>query len=418
MCRNGAERHGQERSDVPRRGATGGEHQMLGHERIETTQIYTHVHIDALREVHARCHPHGHLGPDRDMHGRITPSENIDADFASHESTEPLNAAAMTTVSEQALLITANQAVMPRPWHPQDPPEDDPPAGNAPKSPTPPPKPPTDSNSHNPLPSSESRKDSLPAKTACVTFYLYRHYDPVTGRWPSRDPIEEVGGINLYGFVGNDPVRRLDFLGRKIVAVVIPKPEEISSHTGDSVEWNTDPFYINVARRLTNSIRDAVEKKRGEFDNAILELRDVTPSKWTQNWKFTIDGKEIIEPIAEAKHLIRRELDSQAYVRYVDASTYQTFFNTNLVGLGLDTKDYDSKFLAVHGSEGGHGIILSDGSFVLRPTNLHGFSWCSCHYRGMGRVEETIYEGSVSVDKENCTVKLTPFKMDVRSIDF
>ena len=33
--------------------------EMLGHERIETTQIYTHVHIDALREVHARCHPQG-----------------------------------------------------------------------------------------------------------------------------------------------------------------------------------------------------------------------------------------------------------------------------------------------------------------------------------------------------------------------
>jgi RHS repeat-associated protein len=44
-------------------------------------------------------------------------------------------------------------------------------------------------------------------------YYGYRYYDPVTGRWPSRDPIEEHGGINLYGFVGNDGVNFYDFLG-------------------------------------------------------------------------------------------------------------------------------------------------------------------------------------------------------------
>jgi uncharacterized protein RhaS with RHS repeats len=46
-----------------------------------------------------------------------------------------------------------------------------------------------------------------------VTFYTYRYYDTVTGRWPSRDPIEEEGGVNLYGFVGNDGVGNIDLLG-------------------------------------------------------------------------------------------------------------------------------------------------------------------------------------------------------------
>ncbi|MBB5352310.1 RHS repeat-associated protein [Haloferula luteola] len=44
-------------------------------------------------------------------------------------------------------------------------------------------------------------------------YYGYRYYDPVTGRSPSRDPIEEEGGVNLYGFVGNDGMNRFDRLG-------------------------------------------------------------------------------------------------------------------------------------------------------------------------------------------------------------
>jgi RHS repeat-associated protein len=31
--------------------------------------------------------------------------------------------------------------------------------------------------------------------------YGFRFYNSTTGRWLSRDPIEEEGGINLYGFV-------------------------------------------------------------------------------------------------------------------------------------------------------------------------------------------------------------------------
>ncbi|MDM8007019.1 MAG: RHS repeat-associated core domain-containing protein, partial [Phycisphaerae bacterium] len=44
-------------------------------------------------------------------------------------------------------------------------------------------------------------------------YYGYRDYDPGTGRWLGRDPIEERGGENLYGFIGNDPINRIDPLG-------------------------------------------------------------------------------------------------------------------------------------------------------------------------------------------------------------
>jgi RHS repeat-associated protein len=44
-------------------------------------------------------------------------------------------------------------------------------------------------------------------------YYGYRYYHPQTGRWINRDPIEENGGLNLYGFVGNDGVGSIDILG-------------------------------------------------------------------------------------------------------------------------------------------------------------------------------------------------------------
>ncbi len=39
------------------------------------------------------------------------------------------------------------------------------------------------------------------------------YYNPVQGRWCSRDPIGERGGANLYGFVGNNAADRTDNLG-------------------------------------------------------------------------------------------------------------------------------------------------------------------------------------------------------------
>jgi RHS repeat-associated protein len=43
--------------------------------------------------------------------------------------------------------------------------------------------------------------------------YHSRFYDPTLQRWLNRDPFGEAGGLNLYGFVGNNPVGNVDPYG-------------------------------------------------------------------------------------------------------------------------------------------------------------------------------------------------------------
>jgi RHS repeat-associated protein len=49
------------------------------------------------------------------------------------------------------------------------------------------------------------------------SYYNYRYYSPELGRWVSRDPIEEKGGLNLYSHTSNNPVNAWDRLGQDFV---------------------------------------------------------------------------------------------------------------------------------------------------------------------------------------------------------
>jgi len=201
--------------------------EMLGHKRMDTTQIYTHVHIDALREIHARCHPHGQIGHGCDLYGPIpeehfeVSEEQIDevderGDFSSEEIPEVLEA--------QAKMVSFAPA------------SDELPRAEVEAVAAPSARPSAKdrevlrSRLHFPPQQEFHRaRKSNPSGVILnvtiihplifqrfsveVTDYGYRYYDPNTGLWSSRDPIEEQGGVNLYGFVGNDGVNAWDLYG-------------------------------------------------------------------------------------------------------------------------------------------------------------------------------------------------------------
>lgn len=46
-----------------------------------------------------------------------------------------------------------------------------------------------------------------------LSYYTYRDYESVSGRWIARDPLMEIGGMNLYAFASNSPLSRIDIIG-------------------------------------------------------------------------------------------------------------------------------------------------------------------------------------------------------------
>ena len=53
-----------------------------------------------------------------------------------------------------------------------------------------------------------------------LSYFGYRYYGPLTGRWFSRDPIEEEGGKNLFQYCYNNSVDLYDPDGRLVPAIV------------------------------------------------------------------------------------------------------------------------------------------------------------------------------------------------------
>ncbi|MDD2285791.1 MAG: RHS repeat-associated core domain-containing protein [Paludibacter sp.] len=78
-----------------------------------------------------------------------------------------------------------------------------------------------------------------------LLYYGYRYYSPALGRWLSRDPIEERGGLNLYAFVNNDPVNKWDKLGN-IDYFMMQHPGRItSSNIADMIGDPNGDLYNN-----------------------------------------------------------------------------------------------------------------------------------------------------------------------------
>lgn len=114
-----------------------------------------------------------------------------------------------------------------------------------------------------------------------MSYYGFRYYDPVTGRWPSRDPINERGGLNLYAMVGNDSVNFVDFLG---LAGLYDFNSAVSTLSSASKSCKCCP---GVQKLLDKRMQDILDQIDGDALDQIIALTDEFSQKASEYVKLS-----------------------------------------------------------------------------------------------------------------------------------
>lgn len=85
-----------------------------------------------------------------------------------------------------------------------------------------------------------------------VLYNYSRTYDPSTGRYLEADPIGQAGGLNVYSYVFNNPVRYSDHYGLFAPAIPAPVAPPVGGGNGagtGGIDWSA-PFWPKWIREL------------------------------------------------------------------------------------------------------------------------------------------------------------------------
>jgi RHS repeat-associated protein len=102
---------------------------------------------------------------------------------------------------------------------------------------------------------------------------LFRAYDTDVGRWISRDPIEEQGGLNLYAYVGGNPVNYVDPNGDVIVviAAIVGGAIIVASMVA---YLSSKKDYYTVTKPTSTDYLEELTKRHDVIPNNLIDLAD------------------------------------------------------------------------------------------------------------------------------------------------
>jgi RHS repeat-associated protein len=155
----------------------------------------------------------------------------------------------------------------------------------------------------------------------------HRFYNPGLGRWVSRDPIDEEGGLNLSSFVSNDPTHRVDLLGQRECGVIV----WIGHMTRQSF--------------FGPNLRDVLNRPEYKSDGECVKHAafgcDLS-SSINYDEPHIVPGQPVISaPIGGQEHaMLRNRKGDEWWLNYQGTAMYRNFYSD-----GMSYEDFSNRIL-------------------------------------------------------------------------
>jgi RHS repeat-associated protein len=120
----------------------------------------------------------------------------------------------------------------------------------------------------------------------CGVISGYRYYNPAQGRFLTREPLGEEGGINLYAFCNNDPINNFDYLGLLTTSVIYTNADVLD------VDWAGATTSSRISKKVDKEPCDCGNK----ISNASVDVKSTVTIKTGLHWSdLSVHGLTILQ---------------------------------------------------------------------------------------------------------------------------
>ena len=208
-------------------------------------------------------------------------------------------------------------------------------------------------------------------------YYGYRFYSPTLMRWLNRDPIGEEGGLNLYGFCGNNVVANIDAFGQRVIIQVDPTPSRrkvINSRSGRHPRAVTRRF----GNCKFNCTKDCKIKVTGHI-TLWIEMLEENSRRWQEPFPQYIGNVGMSEDESAYQHELDHFKTWKAFYDFLQ--TANTYDGRQYKDCKSKAQKFNERYEHFKQKVSQHSISFDSpswnqgGRYELHPLDTSTFKW-------------------------------------------
>ena len=209
-------------------------------------------------------------------------------------------------------------------------------------------------------------------------YYGYRFYAPALMRWLNRDPIEESGGLNLYGFCSDNPICNIDSYGLTVIVHMNPTPSRQDNIKNKAGQILNVRGMTRVLGNVKFSCNKCILRAKGIIQ-LWIELLNENDKRWGTRFKRYAQRNSAREDANTLAHEMDHFNTWKAFLEFVktansidgkyisDCANKAKKFNALYEQYKAKTKSHSLKFDQPGWNQG--------GQYLLHPLDTSTFKW-------------------------------------------